>query len=196
MSLEENREGWLINAAKAMTPWLEEIGHEVPALRVSVGWPGGRAPKASTVGQCWPTSSTDDGVAQIFISPIRGAADTVDILGTLLHEMVHAVDDCASSHNKGFIAIAKPLGFKSKWTSSANRGEELEERLKGLAERLGEFPSGAIQAGRAADAPAKQSTRMLKLLCPGDGYIARTTRKWIDDLGVPSCPCGLQMEVS
>ena len=92
----KNREAWLIEAAEAMTPWFAEIGHEVPPLRVSVGWPGGRAKKTVTVGQCWPTTSTADNVAQIFMSPVRGEESTVDVLGTLLHEMIHAVDDCAS----------------------------------------------------------------------------------------------------
>jgi hypothetical protein len=31
---------------------------------------------------------------------------------------------------------------------------------------------------------------MLKALCPVDGYTMRLTRKWIDELGWPVCPCG------
>lgn len=190
-STTENREAWLIKAAEAMAPWFTELDLEVPPVRVSVGWPGGRASKASVVGQCWPTGATDDGVAQIFLSPIRGKESTVDILGTLLHEMIHAVDDCKNSHNKGFIDIARPLGFKARWTSSDNRTETLQERLKALVETLGEFPSGAILAGqRAADGPAKQGTRMLKIVCVEDpDYKLRMTRKQIEDVGLPICPC-------
>ena len=187
-----NREAWLINAVEAMTPWITELDLEVPPMRVSVGWPGGRAPR-TTVGQCWPTTTTEDGIAQIFMSPVRGKDSTVDVLGTLLHEMVHAVDDCENAHNKGFIAIARPLGFAAKWTSSSNRTEELTERLTGLAERLGEFPSAAIVGGKAADTPKTQTTRMLKLEAACCGYTVRTTKKWIEQ-GMPSCPCGTEME--
>lgn len=34
---------------------------------------------------------------------------------------------------------------------------------------------------------------MLKVVCPDDGYIVRTTQKWLD-IGMPFCPCGEQME--
>jgi hypothetical protein len=48
--------------------------------------------------------------------------------------------------------------------------------------------------------PKKQATRQLKVACPnlhGDKpYIVRMTRKWLDELGAPFCPCGTQMEES
>lgn len=195
MTTDQNREAWLIEAAKAMTPWFTENDREVPPMRLSVGWPGGRSNKNTTRGQCWPSVVTGDKTAQIFISPIQ--VDTVITLGVLLHEMAHAVDDCKSSHSGDFIKIARELGFKSKWTSSTNRTDELTERLQGLAETLGEFPSAAIEAGaRGADAPKTQTTRMLKLQCGSDGYVARTTKKWIEQLGLPSCPCGEQMDLA
>ena len=34
----------------------------------------------------------------------------------------------------------------------------------------------------------KIGTRMLKCECTVCGYIARTTRRWIRDVGPPSCP--------
>lgn len=193
----QNREAWLILAAEAMGPWLTEVDDvELVPLRVSVGWPGGRAAK-TTVGQCWPTTSAADGVAQIFMSPVRGEESTVDVLGTLLHEMIHAVDDCESGHRKEFIRIARALGFEAKWTSSGNRTDELTERLTGLAERLGPFPSAAILGGRAADTPKAQTNRQLKVECAdGNGYKVRLTQKWLDEFGAPFCPChGNQMEV-
>lgn len=189
---DQNREAWLTTAARALAEWFSEIEDaEVPPFRVSVGWPGGRGPKSSVRGQCWPTCSAEDGVAQIFISPTQ--VDTETTLGILLHEMIHAVDDCASGHRGNFVRIAKALGFVSKYTSSTNRTDELTERLQGLAERLGDFPSAAIVTGRAADTPAKQGTRMLKVVCPEDGYTLRTTQKWLD-MGLPTCPCGAEME--
>lgn len=184
---DANREAWLIAAVQAMTPWFAEIERDVPPVRVSVGWPGGRAPKSTTRGQCWSTGSAEDGVNQIFVSPWQ--VDTETTLAVLLHEMVHAVDDCVSGHSGDFIKIARALGFTAKWTSSDNRTEELSERLHGLAERLGTFPSAAIVSGRAADTPAKQGTRMIKAECPATDYKVRLTQKWIDEYGAPICPC-------
>lgn len=192
MSEARNREDWLTKAAEHMGAWIVGIGEEPPPMRVSVGWPGGGSPKG-TVGQCWPTSSTEDGIAQIFMTPTRGEESTVDVLGTLLHEMVHAVDDCKDGHTKNFIRISRALGFLHKWTSSSNRTEELTARLAELAETLGAFPNGAIIAGSRSSGPKTQATRMLKLECPEDGYVVRTTRKWLD-IGLPSCPCGETLE--
>lgn len=189
MSAPENREAWLTQAADIFTTW---FGVEIPPFRVSVGWPGGRSKKSITRGQCWPTTSAEDGVAQVFISP--GWADSETILAVLLHEMVHVADDCQSGHKKGFSAIAKPLGFTPKWTSSDNRTDELSERLRGVIEQIGEFPSAAIVQGVAADTPKKQSTRMLKVTCPC-GYTVRTSQKWID-VGLPTCACGTEMDVA
>lgn len=195
MSAPQNREAWLILAAEAMGPWVNEVLEEgeMPPLRVSVGWPGGRA-KKNVIGQCWPSTAAEDGIAQIFMSPVRGEDSTVDVLGTLLHEMIHAADDCNSGHRGKFARVAKALGFIPKLTSSDNRTEDLTERLAGLAERLGPFPHGAIiTQSRAADQPKKQGTRMLKVECPEDGYVVRTTQKWLD-VGNPTCPCGAEME--
>lgn len=190
---DQNREAWLGQAVRAMTEWFAQEGEEVPDIRVSVGWPGGRGPKATVRGQCWPTTSAEDGVCQIFISPVQ--ADTVTTLAVLLHEMVHAVDDCSDGHRGNFIRVAKAIGFTPKWTCSDNRTLNLTDQLEELAERLGDFPSASIVTGsRAADTPKKQGTRMIKVVCPADGYTLRTTQKWLD-VGVPTCPCGTEMEV-
>lgn len=198
MTPDQNREAWLIRAAEVMAPWVREVvDPEFPEVkfRISVGWPGGRAKKTVTRGQCWPTASAEDGIAQIFISPMQ--ADTVTTLAVLLHEMVHAFDDCKDGHKGRFIKIAKPLGFVPKWTTSDCRTDELTERLEELAKTLGDFPSAAIVSGQAADTPKTQTNRQLKAECPsGSGYKVRLSQKWIDEVGAPICPCcGLTMEV-
>ena len=35
----------------------------------------------------------------------------------------------------------------------------------------------------------------IKAECPECGYIIRVTQKWIDDAGLPTCPCGEKFEV-
>lgn len=185
-----NREAWLQRASNVMQGWFEEIGEEMPPVWVSIGF---GASKRTAVGTCHPRVSSEDGINHVFVSPVRGSGQSVDALATLLHELVHAVDDCQDGHTKNFIRVAKQLGFRSKWTSSVNRTDELTERLEGLVERIGPLPHGALTLGQAADAPKKQGTRMLKLSCPDDGYVVRTTQKWID-FGMPSCPCGNLLE--
>jgi hypothetical protein len=193
---DPNREAWLQLAAEAMTPWLQEVEDvEVPKMWVSIGFPGGRSKKSTTVGQCWSRGSSEDGINHIFISPVRGTEASVEALGTLLHEMIHAADDCQSGHTKNFIRIARAVGFIPKWTSSSNRSPELTERLEGLVERFGPLPHGALVGEVAADQAKKQGTRMLKLEAPCCGYLVRTSQKWVDE-GLPSCPCGNEMALA
>ncbi|QWY81874.1 SprT-like protease [Microbacterium phage Honk] len=203
------REEWLVAAVAALTPLFEAVGQTVPAVRVSVGWPGGRGDKSATIGQCWASRASDDKVAQIFISPVLD--DAPRVLDVLAHELVHAVDDCENGHKGRFATIAKGIGLTGKMTATV-AGEELKATLTDIADELGAYPHAALAKGftiRAGipGAPKggpegepgdggpilgepKQSTRMLKTSCAeGSGYIARLTRKWLDEYGAPICPC-------
>lgn len=183
-----NREAWLIDAVDALRPLFAEQGHTVPEkVRVSVGWPRGRqGSKNVAIGQCFPTSMAADNSHNLFISPLLGDAPTV--LATLVHELVHAIDDCKSKHQGDFIKIARSVGLTGKWTATV-AGDELAARLLEIAETLGEYPHAAVNPN-AGPGIKKQSTRMLKVECPtGSGYIARLTQKWLDEYGAPICPC-------
>ena len=182
----KTREQWLEAAVREVSKSIFAPKNiEVPAVRVSVGWPGGRGKKQGVVGQCFASFSATDKVAQIFVSP---AVDkTQSVLATLTHELVHAVDDCKSGHKKDFIKIAREIGFEAEWTSSENRTDALTEKLVKLAEKLGEFPHAAI---RQEERPSVQKTYMLKLVCPhNDEYKLRLTQKMLDEFGAPLCPC-------
>ncbi len=70
----------------------------------------------------------------------------------------------------------------------------LQADLDQITKELGEYPHAALMAGEGgADAPKKQGTRLLKVECPGCGYVVRTTAKWLT-VGVPTCPCGEEMK--
>ena len=184
--ITETREAWLLRAADALRSIFEEAGEEVPALRVSVGWPGGRGKKGNVIGQCWATSASEDGVAQLFISPVL--VDPARILDVLAHEIIHAIDDCQSGHRGRFAKIAKAIGLEGPMTAT-HAGDDLKARLDEIVADLGEFPHAAMIGG-ASSGPKKQTTRMIKVECAeGSGYIVRMTRKWLDEVGAPSCPC-------
>ncbi|WDS51688.1 SprT-like protease [Microbacterium phage Barnstormer] len=183
------REEWLVAAIEALRPLFAEAGAELPTVRVSVGWPGGNGRKNSVIGQCWGSAASADKVAQVFISPVLD--DAVKVLDVLTHELVHAVDDCQSGHKGPFAKLAKALGLEGKMTATV-AGEELKAKLEDIAADLGDYPHAALAKAQGAEGPKKQGTRMLKLECPADGYIVRTTAKWLE-LGVPTCPCGEEM---
>jgi hypothetical protein len=68
-------------------------------VKVSVEFPS-TVQRAAVLGQCWSTKSAVDGINQIFIAP--HLQTPFDFLDTLVHELVHAVDDCQSGHGENF----------------------------------------------------------------------------------------------
>ena len=103
---EINREQWLQLATRQITPLFQALGRKVPPVKVSVGFPSGGL-RSSAIGQCWPASGAQDKQNHIFISPSLGSA--YEVIDTLAHELIHAVDDCQHKHGKEFKALALAL---------------------------------------------------------------------------------------
>lgn len=182
-----NREEWLETAVRRLRPLFADAGLEMPEkVRVSCGFPKGNVRKV--IGQCWSTAAAEDGVAQVFITPF--IADSVRVLDILVHEIIHAIDNCEHGHKAPFVKMAKAMGLEGKPTATV-AGEALKKSLAGIVEEIGAYPHASLVEG--AGGTKKQGTRMLKVICPEDGYTLRTTAKWIA-VGLPTCPCGTQME--
>jgi len=189
----ETREQWLQAAVEKMAVFFKDKGYTVPPLQVSTGWPSRSAlsKKRRRIGECWDASTTADKMAHIFISPLLAIDDMVQgILPTLIHEVVHAVVGCKAKHGPFFRKCALAVGLKGKMTAT-EAGPELQEFLGVISKSLGKFPHGVIRPG---DGKAKKSDtcRMVKCECGVCGYTVRTTRKWLDEVGAPLCPCNHQ----
>jgi hypothetical protein len=182
-----NREQWLLHALDRMRPWYEPFGG-VPPVRVACGLPsvGAFSVKKRRVGECWNPAASADGVSEIFVSPT--VADSVEVLGILAHEIVHAVVGCKHGHKGPFRRAALGIGLRGKMTATVP-GDELAERLHALVGVLGAYPHATLDRSMRK----KQGTRMLKVECPDCGYTCRVTRKWLDSSGTPTCPCGVRM---
>ena len=175
-----NREQWLMAAVDHLIPIFERAGYTVPLVKVSVGFPstGG---KGRHLGQCWSTKSAVDGVNQIFIAP--HLQTPFDFLDTLVHELVHAVDDCESGHGENFKKIALDVGLKGPMRS-AGAGDWLKQDLIRIEERLGSFPHGRLNLPVRAmqKAPKRPGARCLKC-----GYEIVMFKRYLH-LGPPLCP--------
>jgi hypothetical protein len=184
-----NREAWLEAAINALRPMLEENGSPVPAdVRVSCGFPGGKSVH-KVIGQCW-ASKANDGVSQVFVSPLLH--DGVEILAVLIHELIHAWNDCKDGHKGAFRRAALAIGLEGKMTATT-AGEALTGRLGELAAELGDYPHKKMTLADLGI--KKQTTRMIKVECPACGYVVRTTAKWLE-IGTPTCVCGESMEAA
>lgn len=201
------REAWMLAAVDLMRPIFAEIGEEIPPVRISMGWPGGRGNKQHVVGQCWGAATVADGIPAVFVSPAQ--KDVLEILGTIMHEDIHAAGHF--QHRAKFTRVAKLLdpegdhsGSWAKSWPSPGRSPVLFTRLSALADQLGPFPHSVVNALGGllgiTKGPAVQGTRMLKVWCGECGYTLRATAKWLH-VATPVCPnedcgmVGLAMEV-
>lgn len=182
----KTREEWLTAATEQLRPIFKSKGHDLPPVRVSVGWPsrGGLAKKKRTIGECWDKKASSEGIAQIFISPWLDGTNTLEILATHVHELIHAVFGCQEKHGKKFGVLARAMGLEGKLTATVP-GAECKEYCDAIAEKLGPIPHGKLDQTKSGI--KKQGTRMIKCECPKCGYVCRTTAKWLEEAGAPIC---------
>lgn len=167
------REAWLLAATDRLRDGIFAAANiTVPAVKVSCSWPGGGSAR-KRIGECWPKAYSAAKINEVFISPLLG--DAVKALDVLVHELVHAADDCASGHKAAFVKNARAVGLEGKPTATV-AGAALREKLVALADALGPYPHATLNlSGRK-----KQTTRMIKVECDDCGGVYRTTRQWLD----------------
>lgn len=175
-----NREQWLMAAVEHIAPIFEMRGYSIPPVKVSVGFPSSGG-KGRHLGQCWSSKSAVDGINQIFIAP--HLQTPFDFLDTLVHELVHAVDDCESGHGENFKKIAIDVGLKGPMRS-AGAGDLLKQDLIRIANILGTFPHGrlSLPIRTMQKAPKRPGAK-----CAKCGYEVVMLKKHLD-LGPPICP--------
>lgn len=182
------REAWLVEGLKLLTPVFTENGFKVPTkVRVSCGFPSKNAfgARRQRIGECWSDSASKGKIFEIFISPVL--SDPAKVLDVLAHEMVHATVGIACGHKGAFKSTALAIGLQGKMTQ-ATAGPELLKRIEKVSKELGAFPHDELS--QMTNGQKKEGCRQLKATCPGCGYVIRVTKKWIEQAGLPTCPCG------
>ncbi len=175
-----NRERWLLSGIDALRPLFAAQEYELPEVMVSCGFPS-TGKRSRHVGQCWSRSASDRAVNQIFISPVL--YEPVAVLDTLVHELVHAVDDCASSHGKNFRRIAITVGLTGPMRSTV-AGDELKARLERIARTLGPYPHSRLDVvtGSSTLRPARP-----RAICPECDFEVPMLKRFLH-FGPPLCP--------
>lgn len=133
------REGWLVAAMNALDKkFFDGKGYTLPEKRAcSCGFPKGA--KGRAIGQCWGTETSSDGTANMFICPTLD--EPIEVLATLLHELIHAWDNCKNGHKGPFKKLMKEFGLVGKATATTCApGSDLHKTLASIATELGEYP--------------------------------------------------------
>ena len=174
------REEWLLAAVDRIRPLFLAKGYTVPGdCQVSCGF-ASTGLRSHHVGQCWSRKTSSDGRNQIFISP--SLVDAVEVLDTLVHELVHAVDDCQHNHGKEFKKMALKLGLEGPMRS-ASAGKELRAKLSELAMQLGPYPHGRLQVHHRKIITSPRP----RAKCPDCGYTVPMLKRFLE-FGPPICP--------
>lgn len=181
--MKNTREEWLNALTDELRSDFLSAATIIPtAVRITCGWP---SIGTRRIGECRGPTHSKDKHYEISVSPLLD--DPIEVGETLIHELVHASIGIHLGHKAKFRQVAVSLGLEGKMTAT-RAGEVLRARLLELTGRIGPYPHGRIKLNQKT-----QSTRMLKLLCPSCGYLARTSQKWLN-AGTPTCVCGTKME--
>ncbi len=172
------REAWLLEAVQVVTPIFQEQGHVVPKVRVSCGFPS--TGKDRHIGQCWAKEISEGDINEIFISPKLD--DPVEVLDTMIHELVHAVDNCKNSHGPAFKKIALSIGLEGQMRG-AHAGEKLLIRLREIAKPLGPYPHKKLKFQMKVSIYKPRP----RAVCKECGYQINVLKKWLH-YGPPLCP--------
>ena len=187
--LNLDREAWLTEAGTfilddIIKPQMQHDWEPPTPVRFSVGFPPRSTARSKTIAVCIASRASADGHSEIFVSPKM--SDSLEILAALVHECIHASDDCKSGHQHHFARLARAVGLEGKLTATRS-GDMLNRKLKQIVEILGEIPHAAIDIDKAQK---KQTTRMLKVACPDKqcGFTFRTSQKNVNKITEWLCP--------
>ena len=179
MTNHDTREAWLLHAIELLKPLFGAKGYTVPPCQVSCGFTS-TGVRSGHIGQCWSKNSAANGVNQVFVSPTLASA--FDVLDTLVHELVHAVDDCQHKHGKEFKKMATKLGMVGPMRSAA-AGPLLKEKLQELLKVLGPYPNGHLKVHMIKHS----KTNRPRAKCEKCGYQVPMLKKFLS-YGPPICP--------
>lgn len=189
----DSREAWLRSATNELRPYFDKVGYPLPSnIRFAIAFPStGR--KGKRIGECWHASTSADDHFEIFIRADQ--ADPVEVLGVLVHELLHAALPIEAGHGKLFKVAAIKLGLEGAMRH-AMPGPLLRTRLAELAASLGPLPHARLAIDRGldnrgpADRPKKQGTRLRKAECMVEDcpYTLRIAASQVRTIGPPLCP--------
>lgn len=175
------REEWLKRAVRTLRPLLRKADIEMrPRWQVSMSLTSANG----AIGQFWYESSSENGqVTNILISPTL--SDPVEVLDTLLHEMIHASLPVRTGHGPKFQKACRLIGMTKGSPKSAGAGPELRAELERVAAFLGEFNHTAL-------VPSKTKRRGTKwpVYCSthDERYRVQISVRALEEYGPPICP--------
>jgi len=128
-------EEWIRNAIDILRADLQHIVPLPDHIEILEHWPDDI--EIDERENCWGVCNDDVGHPCIFISPML--SDPIEVLETLVHELVHASVGCEHVHDLLFQIPAASTGLEGPLIATY-AGAKLLVRLGEIAEILGPYP--------------------------------------------------------
>lgn len=183
------REEWLKRGLRALRPLLERKAGVTMRKRwqVSVSF----ASKKTAIGQCWYDQASASGkTCNILICPRHD--NPVDVLDTLLHEMVHAALPVGVHHGKKFRDACQAIGLTKGKPTEAAAGPELRKLLERLAAHLGPFQHDAMRPSWGGQSGTKGGYWPVYVSPVDPRYRLQVSARAVEEAGPPICPISRQ----
>lgn len=126
---------WLSEAIEILRYDLQHIAPIPWDIEILDCWPNDI--KVCERKNCWGACNFDLDYPRIFISP--DISDQIDVLGTLVHELIHASVGYEHAHDLLFQIPAACIGLEGPLDATF-AGEKLRSRLEEISNILGPYP--------------------------------------------------------
>lgn len=187
----KTREDWLKAATDLLQKKVEAHGKLPKKLHFLCSWAyGSKTAIGSTYGTAW----TKDKSTYISISPVLD--DPLQVLATLVHELIHAIMPDVN-HGPLFKKAALACGLEGKMRAT-HAGEELVEELKKMSKTLGAYPHEKMMpASKDGKPEPKKGKAQVRYESPVDEkYAVWITPVQVEAHGAPICPISKQPMVA
>ena len=133
-----NRETYLNNFIDTFALNLfEKKGYDLKSIRDNIKVSNSLTGRKTWIGVHYSPSVSEGGYNEIFISPM--IFESKQVLGTLIHELVHAMVGNENGHNHVFKRCATAVGLEGKMTATTE-SEWLKRELEKWIAENGDYP--------------------------------------------------------
>jgi len=186
----KTREQWLVAFGRMIMPILiGAAGRDIPAWRISVGFPLGQRSKAQ--GQSFGVRASHDGHAEIFVHP--GLSDPMAVAHIMVQQLL-LVADPETGYGRAFQSRARGLGFVAPFDVPTPT-PDTRAWIGMVLSAMPPYPHAQLDAEGAIAKRKAQKSRYHKSTCGACGYTVRVARRWVVEVGPPCCPVHGEMSV-
>ena len=170
-TLKITREQWLNEIAELVIEdnLSSHTSLPAPKYRLTMAIMRGKA-----IGECYKSDPSKDNTNEIQIS--MACDDSLEVAGVLVHELIHAYDNCASGHKNHFASMARKAGLEGKLTAT-RAGPKLATQLQEYIDLLGPIPHASMEFK-----PKQKGRNGNTMNCKSCGFKANLSRKWAEEI--------------